>query len=145
MTYLLDTNVLAELRKLVPDRHVMSWYEGVEPSELYLSVLTVGELRAQMDRLRRKSPGEAARLEQWLVGLLATYQDRLVTVDAETAQQWGRFSALGPLPVIDGLLAATALVRGWTLVTRGPGRFSRTGVPLLDPFVPRPSRPSRLQ
>jgi predicted nucleic acid-binding protein len=73
----------------------------------------------------------------WLGGLRNTYREQVVPVDADTAQEWGRLNAPDPLPVIDGLLAATAKVRGWTLVTRDTGDLARRGVTVLDPFAPR--------
>jgi hypothetical protein len=137
VTYLLDTNVLSELRKRVPDEGVEAWYTSVASSELFLSVLTIGEVRLGVERLRRKDPPAAERLERWLDGLVVTYGDRIVVVDSAVAQQWGRISVPDPVPVIDGLLAATVLVRGWTLVTRNTSQVERTGARLLNPFSAR--------
>ena len=134
MTYLLDTEVVSELRRREPDRHVLAWFESVPSAQLFLSVLTVGEIRLGIERLRRKDAVAAHALEQWLDGLLSAYADHVIGLDAETAQEWGRLNVPDPLPVIDGLLAACARVRGWTLVTRNIADLARSGAVLLNPF-----------
>jgi toxin FitB len=134
MTYLLDTNVVSELRKRQPDPRVLAWYEGVPSSRLFISVLTVGEIRLGIERLRRKDAVAAHALDQWLGGLLGAYADHVIGLDVETAQEWGRLNVPNPLPVIDGLLAACARVRGWTLVTRNTADLARSGTALLNPF-----------
>jgi hypothetical protein len=136
MSYLLDTNVISELRKPKPDRHVLAWYDAAPAAELFLSVLTVGEIRLGIERLRRKDSAQASLLELWLHGLHTVYRDRIVNVDAETAEEWGRLNVPDPLPVLDGLLAASAKVRGWTLVSRSTADLARSGVTLLNPFAP---------
>jgi predicted nucleic acid-binding protein len=136
MTYLLDTNVVSELRKRDPSPHVLAWYATVTSAELFLSVLTIGEIRLGIERLRRKDERQADVLEQWLLGLHVTYQDHLIEVDADVAEEWGRLNVFDPLPVIDGLLAASAKIRGWTLVTRNTADLQRSGVALLNPFEP---------
>jgi predicted nucleic acid-binding protein len=136
MTYLLGTSVIAELRKRDPDRHVLAWYGKVISSEIYISVLTIGEIRLGIERLRSKDAARADLLEQWLRGLRASYGDHIIDVDAEAAEEWGRLSVPGQLPVIDGLLAAAARIRGWTLVTRNAENLARSGVTLLNPFDP---------
>lgn len=138
MSYLIDTNVISELLKRSPDARVLAWYDGVASDELFISVLTIGEIRQGIERLRRKDPARASRLQDWLCGLLVTYSDHVVGVDAKTAEEWGRINVPDPLPVIDGLLAASAKVRGWTLVTRDTAKLGRTGVALVDPFGPAP-------
>jgi predicted nucleic acid-binding protein len=138
MTYLLDTNVVSELRRRQPDRHVLAWFESVPSARLFLSVLTVGEIRLGIERLRRKDAVRAEGLEWWLRGLRDTYRDHVIDVDAETAQEWGRLNVPDPLPVIDGLLAASAKVRGWTLVTRNTADLARCGVAMINPFEPPP-------
>jgi hypothetical protein len=138
MTYLLDTNVVSELRKRRPDPHVLAWYGTVTSAEIFISVLTIGEIRLGIERLRRKDTAQADRLEHWLQGLHATYRDHIVDVDVDDAEEWGRLNVPDPLPVIDGLLAASARIRGWTLVTRNTADLARTAVMLLNPFD-RPS------
>jgi toxin FitB len=134
MTYLLDTNVLSELRKREPDLCVLAWYESVTSTELFLSVLTIGEIRLGIERLRRKDEPQAELLERWLHGLHAAYRDHLIDVDADVAQEWGRLNVPNQLPVVDGLLAASAKVHGCTLVSRNVTDLARSGVSVLNPF-----------
>ena len=136
MTYLLDTNVISELRKRSPDPQVLAWYNSVSSAEIFISVLSIGEIRQGIERLRRKDPEQADLLERWLRGLQSTYREHIVNVDAGTAEEWGRMNVPDPLPAIDGLLAATARAHGWTLVTRNTADLARSGAALLDPFRP---------
>jgi toxin FitB len=134
MTFLLDTDVISEVRQLRPDPQVMAWLDSVSSAEIFISVLTIGEIRSGVERLRRKDPAQAAALEDWLAGLQTTYADRIVGVDARIAEDWGSINVPDPVPVIDGLLAATARCRGWTLVTRNTADVARCDVRLLNPF-----------
>jgi toxin FitB len=110
----------------------------VPDAELYLSVLVIGEVRQGIERLRRRDPARVEVFEAWLSTLLHDYGDRIVPVTAEVAEERGRLNVPDPLPVIDGLMAATAKVRGWTFVTRNVSDLAGTGVRLLNPFDPRP-------
>ncbi|EWM16357.1 type II toxin-antitoxin system VapC family toxin [Kutzneria sp. 744] len=134
MSHLLDTNVLSELRKKQPDPGVLDWFATVRASELFVSVLVIGEIRQGVDRLARKDPAQADVFDQWLGQLTAAYEDRIVPITTEIAEEWGRLNVPNRLPVVDGLLAATALVRDWTLVTRNTADVEPTGVRLLNPF-----------
>jgi toxin FitB len=134
VTYLIDTNVLAELRRRRPNAGVTRWLDSVSAAELHLSALVLGEVRQGVERLRPKDPDRAREIERWLVTLADDYGERVVPVTAQVADAWGRLNARGPFPVVDGLMAATAQVHGWTLVTRNTRDVVRTGVPLLDPF-----------
>jgi len=134
--YLLDTNVVSELRKRSPDVNVATWYDGVRSVELHLSVLTLGEIRIGIERLRRKDTARARVLDEWLRGLMVLYSSRIVEVDVATADEWGRLNVPDQLPVMDGLLAATAKIRGWTLVSRTTTDLSASGITVLDPFRP---------
>ena len=116
--FLLDTNVLSEIRKKKPDAGVMAFMESVEPSDLYLSVLSVGEFHKGVAAKRREDIAAAERLSTWLAGLETGYADRILSIDPEIAKLWGEWSGERPRPVIDTLLAATAVVRQLTLVTR---------------------------
>jgi toxin FitB len=134
--YLLDTNVVSELRKRSPDVNVAEWYDGVRSLELHLSVLTLGEIRIGIERLRRKDAARARSLDEWLRGLLLMHSSRIVGVDVATADEWGRLNVPDQLPVIDGLLAATAKTQGLTLVSRNTTDLSASGITVLDPFMP---------
>ena len=137
MSFLLDTNVLSEARKPAGDANVRAWLASVRGTELYLSVLVVGEIRQGIERLRRRDPPQAAVFEAWLATLRRDYADRILPVTAEIAEEWGRLNVPDPVAAIDGLLAATAHVHGLTLVTRNTADVARTGVALLNPFAPR--------
>jgi toxin FitB len=132
--YLLDTNVLCELRKPKADPRVRAWFDTVPESALYLSVLVIGEVRQGIERLRGKDPVRSDVFERWLAALLRGYADRVVPITSDVAEEWGRLNVPDPLPVVDGLLAATAKVKDWTLVTRNTADVARLGVRLLDPF-----------
>ena len=136
MSFLLDTNVLAEARKPAGDVNVRAWLASVRGAELYLSVLVVGEIRQGIERLRRRHPTQAAVFEAWLVTLRRDYADHL-PIPAEIAEEWGRLNVPDPVPAIDGLLAATARVHRLTFVTRNTADVARTGVQLLNPFAPQ--------
>ena len=137
--FLLDTNVVSELVSPKPDDKVRRWVEQTDESILFLSVLTLGEIRNGVERLR---PGRRrGRLESWLqVDLPRRFQDRILPVTAAVADRWGTVSAVAaakgkPVPVIDGLLAATALHYNLTLVTRNASDVSGTGVSTLNPWL----------
>jgi len=134
VSFLLDTNIVSEARKRNADSSVRAWLASVPTADLYLSVLVVGEIRQGIERLRRRDPSQAMVYEAWLSALRHEYSDRIVPVTGDVAEEWGRLNVPDPLPVIDGLMAATAKVHGWTLVTRNVADLDRTGVRLLNPF-----------
>ena len=135
--YLIDTNIISEVRKgRRCDRHVAAWYQVTRDDELFLSVLVVGEIRQGIERLRRRDRQRAAALEHWLGEVLASFGERVLTIDERVAQIWGRLNAREPLAVVDSLLAATAEAHGLTLVTRNLKDIERSGVRCLNPFEP---------
>ena len=136
--FLLDTNVISELIKPEPNANVLRWIDDNDETILFLSVLTLGEVRNGIERL---NPGKRrGRLESWLtVDLRLRFQDRILTVTEPIAERWGTLSATAakrgrPVPVIDGLLAATALHHDLMLVTRNDTDVSGTGVPTFNPW-----------
>lgn len=106
----------------------------VRPYDLHLSVLVLGEIRRGVENLRRRDPKRATRYENWLEQLLSVFHDRVLPVDVAVAQIWGGWSADRPLPIVDGLMAATAAVHGLTFVTRNTRDLSGLDVRLLDPW-----------
>ena len=136
MSYLLDTNIVSEARRPKGSARVRAWLASVPSDALYVSVLVIGEIRRGIERLRRRDPQQAALIEAWLQTLQREYADRIVPITAEIAEEWGRLNVPNPVPVVDGLMAATARVRGMTLVTRNTADLAQTGVRLLNPFEP---------
>ena len=138
MSYLVDTNVISELRKGTrANAGVVSWFAGVSDAELHLSVLTVGELRRGINSIERRDASAARVLNGWLRAIVEGFHERLVPVDQNVAEEWGRMNVANSLPVIDSLLAATAKVHGLTLVTRNTKDVARTGIHCLNPFRDR--------
>ncbi len=135
MKFLLDTNVIAEIRKgSRANVHVRSWFEALDPGAILLSVVTIGEIRRGIENVRRRDPVAARMLERWLRRVLTDHRDRILSVDLAVAEEWGRLNVPDPLPVVDGLLAATAKVHGLTLATRNVKDVSRSGAEVVNPF-----------
>ena len=136
MGFLIDTNVLSELRKKErANAGVSRWYAGVAGINIYLSALTIGEVRNGIERLRRRDPVTSASLEAWLSKVEADMAGRILPVTTAIADRWGRLGVPDPLPVVDSLLAATALEHDLILVTRNVIDVKRTGVRLINPFM----------
>ncbi len=136
MAFLLDTNILSELRKerrCAPG--VMRWYEATPAESLFTSVLVMGELRLGVEILRKRDAVTARILEKWLLNLEVVYHQRILPITGEITDIWGRLSIDSRLPEIDALLAATALHHGLTLVTRNTRDIARSGVDCLNPFA----------
>ncbi len=139
MGWLLDTSVLSELRKgRRCDASVSAWFASVDSDDLYTSVLVVGELRRGIELLRRRNRKAAESLDGWLIRVVTAYADRVLPIDARVADAWGGLAVPDPLPIVDGLLAATASVNGHVLVTRNVRDVARSGVAHLNPFQRRP-------
>ena len=133
--YLLDTNVISEIsRGAQSDQNVRTWYDAIAPEQLCTSALVIGEIRAGVERLRRREAERARAFERHLVLLIDLYADRIIGIDRRTAEEWGRLNADRTRPAVDGLIAATALVRGLTVVTRNVRDFAIAGVRVLNPF-----------
>ena len=135
--YLLDTNIISETRKTRANGGVMAFLSAADAAGLFLSVLTLGELRKGVAAKRRTDPAAADRLAAWVNGIEMTFADRILPVDAAAATRWGELSAGRNLAVVDTLIAATAIAQGLTLVTRNTRDVKVTGVPLIDPWQVR--------
>jgi toxin FitB len=136
MGYLIDTNALSELRKPHCEPRLKLWFAAAAPEDLFLSVLVLGEIRHGAEACRRKDPVQAASLDAWITKVETDYTGRILPVTREIADYWGRLGVPDKVPVIDGLLAATALFHRLTLVTRNTRDVVRTGAALFNPFEP---------
>jgi toxin FitB len=137
VSLLLDTNVISELRKghrCHPN--VARWFRTVDDLEIHTSVVVLGELKRGIERVRPKDPAFARELERWLTRLIASLGRRILPVDQAIALAWGLVSAPRTVPPIDGLLAATAIVYGYSIVTRNIKDMADLGVRCLNPFEP---------
>ena len=135
--YLLDTNILSETWKPKANQGVIAFLQSTEPSSVFISVLTIGELRRGIAamKLRDPDPNAATRLAAWVEGLELSFADRILGIDTATARLWGEWSGERPRPVVDTLLAATAVVNDLTLVTRNLRDVREISVKLLDPWT----------
>lgn len=133
--WLLDTNIISELRRR--DRTntgVSSWFNPLDENSLFLSVVTIGEIRKGIERLRPRDPHQALVFDQWLNELKSSYADRILPIDTPIVETWGNLQAIRPVPTIDAFLAATAICHDLTLVTRNTPDFAELGIHLLNPF-----------
>jgi predicted nucleic acid-binding protein len=136
MSYLLDTNVLSELRRKQPNKGVSSWFAQRPASSLYLSVLTLGELRKGIDGVQ--DDARKLALSDWLQHELSLFfLGRVLSIDEQVVDRWGQLVAAAgrPLPAIDSLLAATALVHGLHMVTRNAKDFEGLGLDVINPWT----------
>jgi hypothetical protein len=137
VTWLIDTNIISEVRKgLRCNPAVAAWWSSVEDRDLFLSTLTIGEIRKGVEAVRIRDPDKARALEAWLQAIVQTFGPRILGIDAAVADSWGRISAIRSVPVVDALLAATASVHGLVLVTRNATDVAGLGVRVLNPFEP---------
>jgi predicted nucleic acid-binding protein len=135
LSYLVDTNVISELRKAERGHPgVVRWASSIDPASLHTSVLVIGEIRRGIELKRRNDAAQAAALDLWLDRVRAGLGPRILPVDERIATLWGRLGIPDALPAIDGLIAATALVHGLTVVTRNRDDLARAGVTILNPF-----------
>ena len=135
--YLLDTNVVSELRKQErASENVRTWLHAHRAAEFWLSVLVVGELRRGVELVARRDDAAASALRAWLDSTVHDYADRILPVTLAISERWATLSVPDPIPVIDGLLAATAIEHHLTLATRNVGDVRSTGAEVLNPFDP---------
>lgn len=135
MSYLIDTNVLCELVKPSPNEKVLQWFDQIENDHLFVSVITFGEIRNGVDQLPAST--KKKKLQLWLENELpAWFEERVLSVDSGVADCWGRLGAQmkRPLPVVDRLLAATAIHHDFVLVTRNVKDFDIAHLRLVNPF-----------
>lgn len=133
MSFLLDTNAISEIRR-GRDPHVRAWVGRVRDLDLHLSVLTLGEIRKGVEKLRDRDLAQAEVFDRWLGELRERFAGRILPIDARVAEAWGGLDAGRTRNTIDGLIAATARVYELTVVTRNVSDFAGCDVPLLDPW-----------
>lgn len=137
--FLLDTNVVSELRRNKPHGAVLAWLEGVADTDLHLSAVTLGELQAGVERTRDGDPAKAAEIESWVASVAETFN--VLPMDANAFRMWARLMHGRSDELIeDAMIAATARVHSLTVVTRNVRDFVIFGVPTLDPFRPTSKR-----
>lgn len=130
--YLVDTNVISDARRKIPQ--ALSWLQSVPPDEVFLSVVTLGEIARGIAQKQRTDPRAAQVFERWLARLRTTHKARILPITDVIAIEWGRLAAERPRGDADGLIAATAIVHGLTVVTRNVRDFADTGVPCINPW-----------
>jgi toxin FitB len=132
--YLLDTDVISELRRRRRNRNVVAWISNVSAADSFLSVVTIGEIELGIARQRVSNPSFAKDLANWLEVILRAYEERILPLTVGIARRWGRLAAHLGNKQLDLAIAATALEHGLTVVTRKVSDFEPTGVTVLDPF-----------
>jgi len=138
--FLIDTVTISALRRRQRNPTVVAWFEQQRTTDLFLSVISIGEIECGIAQQRATDPGFAGSLAAWLDRVLALYGERVLPFDVQTARRWGALSAALGNESADLMIAATALEHGLTIVTRNVSDFEPTGVAVLDPFGRRPSR-----
>lgn len=135
MKYLIDTNIISEVRKGERcDPNVAAWYATIDDDDLYLSVLVLGEIRRGVERARTSDPARARALDRWLNAVGSAFAGRILAIDPAVADEWGRMTAKRTAPSIDALLAATAKTHGMTLATRNIADVADLGAEVVNPF-----------
>ena len=135
MSFLVDTNIISEACKgEYCDPGVAAWRNDVAVVDIWLSSLVLGEIRKGIELARRNGPPKAEALERWLTDVTSSFANRVLAVDTVVADEWGKMYSIRPLPIIDGLLAATAKVHDLTFVTRNVADVTGLGVDVLNPF-----------
>lgn len=132
---LIDTNVLSELRRR--DRAnpgVLKWFDQENEEGMFISVMSLGEIRKGVERLRPRDPFQAKMLESWLYSLERSFAGKILSITADIADHWGHLQAIRPLPEVDALLAATARGHNLALITRNEHDFSALGITIVNPF-----------
>jgi predicted nucleic acid-binding protein len=135
MKYLVDTNVICELRKKRPNLKVEEWIKEINPNNVYISCLTIGEIQEGIIRKAKYDAHEAKILTKWLELILEEYSERIIDVDTETCLKWSELLVIDKTNAVDALMAAQAIYHGMTVVTRNVKHFIQFKVKLLNPFM----------
>jgi predicted nucleic acid-binding protein len=132
--YLLDTNAISEIYKPAPDKNLVNWLKSRDSFALYLSVISIGELRRGLEIKRKRHPDAVKRLEKSIADIEQIYAGRVWTFDQKAAQQWGRITAQHPNHLVDAQIAAIAIVNDAVVVTRNIKDFKDFNVKHINPF-----------
>jgi predicted nucleic acid-binding protein len=138
--FLLDTDVLSELRKPKRDANVMAWFDATRPTDMFVSIVSVVEIERGIERKRQEDSAFAAELGEWLDALLRLYGERVLPLTITIARRWGRLSAQIGNKNVDLAISATALEHGLAVVTRNVRHHTPTGVLIVNPFEPKTGR-----
>jgi toxin FitB len=134
VSFLLDTNVLSEVKRSRGDARVKSWFANTDGSTLFTSVMVVGEIRRGIELIRRRDASQVIGFEAWLAQLQDEFGERVLPVTQKIAEEWGRLNVPDPLPTIDALLIATARVHGLAIVSRNIRDIGRGGARVMNPW-----------
>jgi predicted nucleic acid-binding protein len=134
MNYLLDTNIISELKKRQPNSNVLSWFEATCTNQLYFSAITIGELRSGAIKKSKTDKEQGYKLTQWIDVIVAKYSEQILNIDLETCEEWAQLISNDNTNGIDSLIAAQAITKNMTLVTRNIKHFKMFNVKLLNPF-----------
>ena len=137
--YLLDTNVLSEIKKGAGgDQGVFTWYSSIEESNLFISVISLGEILRGVVLIQHKDPVKSKFINAWYCDLVLRFSERIIGIDQHTMETWAKLPCRRTIPPFDSLLAATASSKGFIMVTRNVVDFLDTGVEVLNPFSAAP-------
>lgn len=134
MKYLLDTNIISELKKKSPNHDVVNWFEGIDTDDLYLSCITIGELKSGALKKSKTDVKTAKLLIKWIDGLMSDYEEQILNIDLKTCEIWAQLLNIDSTNAIDGLIAAQCLQSNMVLVTRNIKHFNMFDIKLFNPF-----------
>ncbi len=134
MKYLLDTNIISELRRKFPNERLIEWINDIDSEDLYMSVITIGELRAGALKKSKKDSTQGQLLMKWVDELSRSYQDQILEINMEDCESWGELLAIDSTNGIDALIAAQAIKNKMTVVTRNQKHFEVFDIKLINPF-----------
>ena len=134
MKYLLDTNIILELKKKTPDQNVVNWFEGIDTDELYLSCITIGELKSGALKKSKTDVKTGKLLIKWIDGLMSDYKEQILNIDLETCEILAQILNIDSTNAIDGLIAAQCFQSNMVLVTRNIKHFNMFDIKLFNPF-----------
>jgi hypothetical protein len=134
MKYLLDTNIVSELRKKTPNTNVVQWFHGINHENLYISCLTIGELQFGAQKKLKSDIIQGQLLIKWIDDLVSIYNEQIIDIDISVSEEWGRLLNIDSSNAIDSLLAAQSIICNMTLVTRNIKHFKMFDIKLINPF-----------